>query len=578
MHRFSFAWPRHGLLAAGRRTIALVAAASLAACATGPDAATAGPPPFPDDMDGPVVECDVIVAGGSLAAFASALHAAREGAVTCLVEPTVRVGGQMTAEGVSAPDFAGHMVDSLNVGFLSRHSANQAPELAAWLRRLGSPGRCWVSSWCLPTASILGLFEDAARAEARLRIFRQAVVARVETRPSEARAGMREIVSIDAVQRGGSDESSFLSDVVAEWYDPSPSLHYPEKRTLTFVGREGRMPVVVEASAFGDVLVLSGARWLQGADATDGGTALENDTCGLAIVFPFALEYRATPVGEGDAGFVAAPAANDPRFSLGTFGWERVWTYRRLQSTDAAPQPGDLSMQNWNPGNDYRGGYYLQGVADTRREAAAGWRGGLRVDVIREAERQALDYAAWYREQAPASVRPFLALSRTWGHTTGLAPMPYLRDTRRSVGLDDYVLPGRAFAGPGSQFTGTVFPDRVAIGAYQYDFRPLRGCRMSTYGVSSYAALPYYIPFRALTSGDVANMLVAGKSMAQSTLANTATRLHPTEWHTGIAAGVAAAWMSAREVDSRAALERVAEVQARIGRWAPLEWTMVTPR
>lgn len=561
-----------------RRTLAVCAVAVLTACSPVSGERGVTPPPDPDSVGLATVECDVIVAGGSLAALGSALHAAREGRMTCLIEPTTRIGGQMTAEGVTPPDFAGHKVDSLNVGYMSRHSANQAPELAAWLRRLGSPGRCWVSSWCFPTTSILDLFEDAARAESRLRIVRQAVVTSVTTRPSAERAGMREIVAIDAVQRTGSDASAFLSDVIDEWYDPAPTGHYAAKRTLTFTGTGGELPVVIDASAFGDVLVLSGARWLQGTDATDGGTGTENDTCGLAIVFPFALEYRDVPVPAGQVGLPPAPPANDPRFSLGSFGWKSVWTYRRLQSSSAEPRPGDLSMQNWNTGNDYRGGYYLTSIAETRQQAAGAWRGGLRIDVLRAAERQALDYAAWYREQAPDSVRPFLALSRSWGNTTGLSAMPYLRDTRRAVGLDDYVLPGRAFSGPGSQLTGTVFHDRVAIGAYQYDFRTLRGCRTSMYGVTSDMALPYYIPFRALTSGDISNLLVAGKSMAQSTLANTATRLHPTEWHTGIAAGVAAAWMHANAADSRTAYQRIGEVQGRITRWAPLEWTMVTPK
>jgi hypothetical protein len=56
---------------------------------------------------------------------------------------------------------------------------------------------------------------------------------------------------------------------------------------------------------------------------------------------------------------------------------------------------------------------------------------------------------------------------------------------------------------------------------------------------------PYYVPFRSLTVKSAPNMLVAGKSMAQTFLANAATRLHPTEFTSGCAAGAAAALMSA---------------------------------
>jgi hypothetical protein len=55
--------------------------------------------------------------------------------------------------------------------------------------------------------------------------------------------------------------------------------------------------------------------------------------------------------------------------------------------------------------------------------------------------------------------------------------------------------------------------------------------------------LPYYFPFRALTLQDGPNVLVAGKSLAQTFLANGATRLHPEEWTTGTAAGAAASLM-----------------------------------
>ncbi|MCH9683540.1 MAG: FAD-dependent oxidoreductase, partial [Deltaproteobacteria bacterium] len=57
-----------------------------------------------------VQTCDVIVAGGSTAALAAAMTSAREGAATCLVEPTDWIGGQLTAGGVPAVDFAWHQV------------------------------------------------------------------------------------------------------------------------------------------------------------------------------------------------------------------------------------------------------------------------------------------------------------------------------------------------------------------------------------------------------------------------------------------------------------------------------------
>ena len=55
--------------------------------------------------------------------------------------------------------------------------------------------------------------------------------------------------------------------------------------------------------------------------------------------------------------------------------------------------------------------------------------------------------------------------------------------------------------------------------------------------------LPFFIPFRALTVNGYPNVLVAGKCMATSFFVNAATRVHPNEYTSGVAAGVAAAIM-----------------------------------
>ena len=55
---------------------------------------------------------DVVIAGGSTAAFAAALAAADSGARTALIEPTDWVGGQLTSSGVPAVDEAWHSITS----------------------------------------------------------------------------------------------------------------------------------------------------------------------------------------------------------------------------------------------------------------------------------------------------------------------------------------------------------------------------------------------------------------------------------------------------------------------------------
>jgi hypothetical protein len=142
------------------------------------------------------------------------------------------------------------------------------------------------------------------------------------------------------------------------------------------------------------------------------------------------------------------------------------------------------------------------------------------------------------------------------------------------IGLDGYVLPMADLVGDVADRTGTKFDDRIALGAYPADIHPIVGREFPKYIHAFHDTLPFYIPFRALTNERIENMLVAGKTMAQSFMANSATRLHPTEWSTGTAAGVAAAYMAKTGKTARQALESVAEVQKLVKAKTPIDWTI----
>lgn len=94
---------------------------------------------------------------------------------------------------------------------------------------------------------------------------------------------------------------------------------------------------------------------------------------------------------------------------------------------------------------------------------------------------------------------------------------------------------------------------------------------------TAHTTKPYYVPFRALMVGDAPNLLVAGKTMSQTFHANAATRLHPSEWSTGVAAGAAAVYMLEHGFKSTSSvLDAIADFQgflnsSTVGQ--PLEWT-----
>ena len=166
-----------------------------------------------------------------------------------------------------------------------------------------------------------------------------------------------------------------------------------------------------------------------------------------------------------------------------------------------------------------------------------------------------------------------MASERGSGTASGLAKLPYVRDTRRSVGLNGFVLRSDDLS------AATRFADRVGIGDYIYfDVHAMQGCAPPKFPAAPLQ--PYYLPLRALTTSaaNATNLLVAGKTMAQTQAANAATRLHPVEWASGTAAGVLAVAALDTPVPAlveacTASYEQLCDVQRRVARLAPIDWT-----
>src|SRR5215217_6772361 len=96
------------------------------------------------------IECDVLVAGGGMGGVAAALAAARRGCRTCLIEETDWLGGQLSAQGVSALDEHEHIEAfgatrsyyALRDGLRDRYRSAAG---AAGRDPAFNPGDCWVS-------------------------------------------------------------------------------------------------------------------------------------------------------------------------------------------------------------------------------------------------------------------------------------------------------------------------------------------------------------------------------------------------------------------------------------------------
>ncbi|MEO1740693.1 MAG: FAD-dependent oxidoreductase, partial [Cyanobacteria bacterium J06629_9] len=92
----------------------------------------------------------------------------------------------------------------------------------------------------------------------------------------------------------------------------------------------------------------------------------------------------------------------------------------------------------------------------------------------------------------------------------------------------------------------TIFPDSVGIAQYAIDFHPCMALAgPETPGNTERAgvrrahgqAYPGQIPLRAMIPQELDNLIVSSKSIATSTIAAAAYRVHSFEWSVGVAAG-----------------------------------------
>jgi hypothetical protein len=498
--------------------------------------------------------CDVLISGGSLSALTAALSSAREGVNTCLVEPTNWAGGQITASGVPALDFAWHKIGDVAMSPLTRRPENMEENLRAWTKGLGNPGGCWVSYHCFDPASFLATKINPAIAnEPKLTVFYNTVVKSIE------KDGQR-IVGVTLIQRLTSltDKTTPLSENIEDWYDLS-STKTPKKEII--LSGDLSPKIFIDASENGDLLALSSDAYSQGGEE---GVDAADTTCGQATVFPFVMDGKASRTEP-----VITP--DHPEFySLGKFTWDKIWTYRRLKGTGDVFLPGQKSLQNWNPGNDYPYGYLWTSRQET--DASRGnWSGGYDVDTIKAAERHALGWYKWFKAKAPLERQKSISLDLdALGTTNGLSKFPYVRDTRRSIGIDNFRLTEKDIIG--TKTRATRFSDRVAIHTYALDIHPLKNKKC--YGNESHLPPPYYIPFRSLTNRDVKNLLVAGKTMAQTFMVNSSLRVHPGEMASGTASGMAASYMIKKNLtDTRQVFNDMVNFRAYSAKRTPSDWT-----
>jgi len=512
------------------------------------------------------IACEVLIVGGGTGGVAAALAAARRGRGVHLVEETDWLGGQLTAQGISALDEHEHIETCGGTASYYRLRNALRDHYRPFAGAAGrqphfNPGNCWVTRVAfepkVAVAAIASMLEPYVRT-GLLTIHPRTKVAEVETKDDV-------IVSATAISLEGGE-------------------------TLRF-----RPAIVIDATELGDVLPLAGAEYVVGAETmADTGEAHAQPTeckphCVQSFTYVFALEGR--PVGERHV--IGRPARYDyfrtaQPYSLrievhggeiygedsgwlaydlydtkpGTKGG--LWSYRRLVDS-AQMRTGfahDVCMINW-PGNDYR----EETIIDRPAAAVAA--------ALQDAKRVSLGFLYWLQTEAPASGRtgaPEIKLRPDIMDTRdGLAKFPYIRESRR-IRAQRMVAEQDVSAEFQKGLVAAPFADSVGIGWYPID---IHRAGPEDVGVSC-RTRPFQIPLGALVPVRLRNLLAAAKNIGTTHITNGCFRLHPVEWNIGEAAGLLASFVldqgrSPPDICADVALRTAFQTALR-NEGVPLEW------
>ena len=555
---------------------------------------------IPADLRGGVdrtVTCDLLIAGGGLGGVAAAYEALQLGKSVCMTEITDWIGGQVSAQGVSALDE--RPLQRENDLFPAAYSEFRRRIRARYGGRL-NPGECWVSVLCFSPQdghAVLTAMLDPFVQSGQLRLFTETVVKAVEVQGSLVTGvlGIRNRPRREELTGG---RRGNLSEYFLTWYDPNPSEDW-EKELILFAPPpenlgKGVPWMVIDATETGELWPLTGVPYLLGTDRPTRweprSTSDQAPYCTQGFTYTFVMERTSVPQVPIKPVDYDDPE-HGPYFSYeqARFNFPLIFTYRRIRGQvpgfgEAAIRVGDQSMQNWTWGNDWRITGPERNLILTQEQLEAsgqlepgGWRGGLRPEVLYRGERHALNFFYWlvagttdfllqrqdptFRKDYYFPYRFLQGADSPMGTASGLSRYPYIRESRRLLGRPGFGYPD-GFLIYETDITQQesdlqrgrprIFFDSVGIGQYPIDFHE---CILPNFEVhplgnqaAGYPSYPFQIPLRALIPQKIDNLLAGAKNIAATRIATAAYRVHPVEWAIGTAAAHTAVFSLNRQV------------------------------
>jgi hypothetical protein len=485
---------------------------------------------------------DVAIIGGGLGACAAALAAAETGCRVVLTEETSWLGGQLTNQAVPPDEHpwieqfgATTRYQALRRGIRDYYRAYVPLTPDARACALLNPGNGWVSRLCHdPRIAVAVLHQMMAPHQLSGRLF------------------------------------------VMHPHRPLAAWTHDDRVTAVMVeslesGRECLIeaPFFIDATPYGDLLELADVEHVLGAESrSQTGEPHASEQADQrdqqAITVCFAIEHL-----PGEDHIIDQPQQYElwhefrpPRWPGPLLSWTTVrpethepltrllfeaeddrpwWRFRRIldrTNFEEGFARSDVTVVNW-PQNDYWFGPVV-GVDPAERARN------------HEAAKQlSLSLLYWLQTEAPRPDGglgyPGLRLRGdvVGGTPDGVAPAPYVRETRRLRAeftvLEQHIAYPLRCDGP------EFFADSVGVGCYRIDLHP----RISGAGYLDLGCWPFQIPLGAMIPVRVENLLPGGKNLGVTHITNGAFRVHPVEWNVGESAGILAAFCLQRKVPPR---------------------------
>lgn len=450
---------------------------------------------------------DVVVIGGGTSGVSAAIQAGRMGADVILVEQSEWLGGMLTAAGVSATDGNHKMPSGLWGEFREHLYAHYGgPEALA---------TGWVSNTQFEPHVGNRILHRMVGETPGVKVLKGYRLEEVQV--ENGRVTGVTVVRLGAKRPGGVAAAG------------------QERRHLT-------ADVFIDATEHGDLMAKSGADYSiymetfsetgeKGAPAQP--HPYPQDMTYVAILKEYGPEADMTlprPEGYDDSDFtcMCREVCDAPPADL--IGCDQMLDYGKL--------PNGKYMINWpNRGNDFYGD-----------DLEADW--ATRDSLYVRAKQMTLSWV--YFLQTRGGYRHLGLADDEFPTDDQLALMPYIRESRRLVGVDRLLL--HDIQDPYADPDRPLFKTGIAVGDYPVDHHR----KKNPVGKQiEFPAIPSYnVPFGALIPERMDGLIVAEKSISVSNVVNGTTRLQPVVMQIGQAAGMAAALsvqdgIEPRELDVR---------------------------